>query len=78
MRALNQVSPGSVLRPAVTHQVQVIEPGRIQEVLPQQPLIIGGEIYYVRLTAAGQGTVAELHAVGVWPRKIRPFLAQCA
>jgi len=40
----------------------VIEPGRIFEVVPQQQITIGAELYIVRLTARDAKTQIDLQA----------------
>lgn len=49
--------------PDTTHQIQIIEPNRIYEVLPQQTLIFAGEAYYFRVERISSGSRLSLFAI---------------
>jgi hypothetical protein len=78
VRELNTaLKSNSVLSHDITHQIQIIEPGRIYEILPQQQLLEGGEIYFVRLTADGMSTRIQGFRFGTWAHRIDPAIEKC-
>jgi hypothetical protein len=46
----------------VTHALSTTDPVRVYEIAPQQTLVSGGELYFVRLTKEDGGTRVELFA----------------
>lgn len=73
VKALNTVSDG------ITHKIETIEPHRVFEVLPQQTLTIGAEIYIVRLISTGPTlTQIELQSTALWSGKLSSAMSGCA
>jgi len=79
VRALNEDNPRALLPgPHLTHQVQIVEPGRVYEVLPQKTIVVGGEVYFIRATALPSGgTQIEPFAIGTW-RGVKEAAESCA
>ena len=77
--ALNREMVGGALNPAVTHSIQTIEMKNVHEVVPQQNLMLAGEIYFVRLTAAGPAvTRIELFSNATWTRRLANAVSRCS
>jgi len=62
----------------ITHAIQIKVPGRVYEIVPQQTLTVGAEIYYARLEAEKGNTFMQLFSIGVFTRDMMPALASCA
>jgi hypothetical protein len=80
VKALNTAFHSDVplIAPSITHQVQVIEPNRVFEVLPQQTITIGAELYIVRLTAESPNTTrVDLQSIVTWTSKVQPAVESC-
>jgi hypothetical protein len=78
--ALNKTfhSDTPVLSPSITHQIQIIEPNRVFEVLPQQTITVGAELYIVRLTAEGpNATRIDLQIIVTMTGKVQPAVVTC-
>lgn len=67
VQALNRtfVSPLGV-RPPSAHSINIIDPGRVYEVKPQQPIVIGTDVYYVRVTKVTE-TQANIELFAISP-----------
>jgi len=79
--ALNkaQHSDTPALVPSVTSYVQVILPGRVYEVMPQQTIVMTGEAYFVRLTAeTPTRTRIEAFGIGVFGPIVSRAAATCS
>lgn len=58
---LNAQFPASFGTYAITHAAQIVSPGSIYEIAPQQNIApVHAESYFIRLTAQGPNTKAEL------------------
>ena len=67
----------SEMQPRITHAIQVTDPGRAVEVIPQQTLVIGGEVYYVRVTSSGHGSDVQLYSVATWSKRLANAISGC-
>jgi len=64
--------------PNTTHQIQIIEPNRVYEVLPQQTIILTGEAYYFRVEKMGAGSALSLFAIRAFKEQESPAGDICA
>jgi hypothetical protein len=62
---------------SITYKIENVELDRVYEVRPQQLLIVGGEPYFVRVTAGQATTRVELFAVWTMVRQLSRPIEMC-
>ncbi len=80
VRSLNtQMHTNNPLGVSITHKTEIIEPGRVYEVSPQQTITLTAEIYFIRLTAVQpSGTRIDVHVISTWRDQVEPAVRFCA
>jgi hypothetical protein len=65
--------------PNFTHSVNIVTPGKVEEIIPQQIPSGSGELYVVRLTAADSGTeVTIFSTLKGLDRRVKNALSPCS
>lgn len=73
----NKIRDMGLLEPGTTHEVKVIEPGRVVEVLHPRAFLIPTEYYFVRVTSELGRSRVELYVVPRWVGKLEDAVAKC-
>ncbi len=66
-----------LLEPGTTHQVNVVEPGRVMEIVHPRAFFIPIEHYFVRVTSELGRSRIELFETPHWRGKLDDTVAKC-
>ncbi len=79
VRSLNtKIRDMGLLEPGTTHQVKVIEAGRVVEVLHPRAFFIPTELYFVHITSELGRSRIELFETPRWAGKLEDAVSKCA
>lgn len=73
----NKIEEMGLLEPRTTHQVKVIEAGRVMEVIHPRAFFIPTEFYFVRITSELGRSRIELFVTPRWAGKLEDTVAKC-
>jgi len=73
----NKIEDMGLLEPKTTHQVKVIEIGRVVEVVHPRAFFIPTEFYFVRITSELNRSRIELFVMPRWTGKLEDAVAKC-
>jgi len=74
----NKIQDMGLLEPGTTHYVQVIEAGRVVEVIHPRAFFIPTEYYFVRITSELGRSRIEFFVTPRWAGKLEETVGKCA
>jgi hypothetical protein len=77
VRELDAQFPGSPFWGGINHHAVLIVPGQVYEVTPTRDLAVGGENYFVRVTAEDGGATMEMFASSLFS-ELEAAMQECA
>lgn len=73
----SKIEDMGLLEPRTTHQVKVVEAGRVVEVIHPRAFFIPTEFYFVRITSELNRSRIELFVTSKWTGKLEETVAKC-